>query len=363
MTLLENYRSRPSLITPAAFSAFITGASVLYLYDPDPRAKRSWTERRFSPAQAAMLARQHYSPFWSLNMFKNGERKERCFASTLAVGVDIDCATTPEFKTITAQDLDSRKNTVLLKLQALAIESHMVNETPKGLHIVFFIERRAGPEGLRFYQNIMPLLVSYFGADEAAALVTQLLRFPNALHQKNPQKPSLCICLINQLTLPPYNPEGLLTLLQERCPPPAARQRVSRPRIISPIHRDMQPVSVPIVLLSRTRIRAPAKKWQAAMSGVGEGRRNDAAASVAGMLLHTFSPAEWQSRAWPVFRGWNERNKPPLDETELREVFQSIQKIVGSKNKTVPTSQRVRVRFSLEMMSETMISTPSPKQP
>jgi len=347
MTLLEEYRSRPSPITPAEFSAFIPGASILYLYDPDPRGRRSYSERYFRSGQAAYLAQKHYSPFWSLNCFHNAERKERCFDSTLAVGADIDCATTQEFKTMSPQELDARKNAVLLKLQALGIAPHMVNETPKGIHIVFFIHRRTGPEGLRVYKTIMPLLVSYFGADTAAALVTQLLRFPNSLHQKNPEKPSVCTCLINQLTLPPYNPDALLALLQERCPASIARQIVSRPITQSSLPKARQIKLRRPIHLSGTCIRVPAKKWQVVMNGVEEGGRNDAAASVAGMLLHKFPQTEWQSHGWPALQNWNQCNRPPLDERELRAVFRSICRTVPSTQPKTP-SPRIRIRLHPE---------------
>ncbi|MEK7218591.1 MAG: primase alpha helix C-terminal domain-containing protein [Patescibacteria group bacterium] len=362
MTPLEDYRSRPSPVTPAAFSEYITGSSILYLYDPDPRAKRSYTVRQFWPEHAAALAERHYAPFWPLNRFHNGERKEQCFASTFAVGADVDCATTAAFKTITAQELDNRKNVVLLKLQTLDIEPHMVNETPKGLHIVFLIAQRDGPEGLRLFKEIMPLLVAYFDADNAAALVTQVLRFPNTLHQKNPQKPFLCNCLIDRLASPPYEPESLLKLLQERCPSLVPKRGIPRTRPIPIARNGIRAVSAAPVLLSPTRIRVPAKKWQAAMHGVGEGQRNAAAASVAGVLLRRYPRTDWQSCAWCAFCEWNECNSPPLKERELRSVFESIGRRVEGGYEPMPIPPRVRVRCAPLENRENFV-TAFPTQP
>ncbi len=66
-------------------------------------------------------------------------------------------------------------------------------------------------------------------------------------------------------------------------------------------------------------------KWSSdILEGVGEGGRNDAAASVIGKLLKRFREYEWETEAWELFQAWNERNQPPLGLTELRAVFESI---------------------------------------
>jgi hypothetical protein len=68
-----------------------------------------------------------------------------------------------------------------------------------------------------------------------------------------------------------------------------------------------------------------ASKWSAdILDGVGEGGRNDAAASVIGKLLKRFREHEWETEAWELFQAWNDRNQPPLSLTELRTVFDSI---------------------------------------
>ncbi len=62
------------------------------------------------------------------------------------------------------------------------------------------------------------------------------------------------------------------------------------------------------------------------LEGVGEGERNNTAASVAGKLLKRFKEEEWESEAWPLFQGWNLKNKPPLTRGELKITFESIKK-------------------------------------
>lgn len=59
-------------------------------------------------------------------------------------------------------------------------------------------------------------------------------------------------------------------------------------------------------------------------SGVAEGQRNDAMARYIGSLLNRFHPYEWESLAWPETCAANQKNKPPLDEAELRGIFDSI---------------------------------------
>jgi hypothetical protein len=71
----------------------------------------------------------------------------------------------------------------------------------------------------------------------------------------------------------------------------------------------------------------PPQHWQHVMQGVGEGGRNDAAASVIGKLLHLcpnpLDPAEVAS-VYAAASAWNLSNKPPLPDKELKRTFDSI---------------------------------------
>lgn len=66
------------------------------------------------------------------------------------------------------------------------------------------------------------------------------------------------------------------------------------------------------------------KDFMELVQGVGEGRRNESAASLVGKLLMHIPQNEWQSIAWPLVEGWNSKNTPPLPPTEIRSVFESI---------------------------------------
>uniref|UniRef100_A0A6M3JU18 Putative bifunctional DNA primase/polymerase n=1 Tax=viral metagenome TaxID=1070528 RepID=A0A6M3JU18_9ZZZZ len=64
--------------------------------------------------------------------------------------------------------------------------------------------------------------------------------------------------------------------------------------------------------------------------GVKEGQRNHCCAKLAGYYLRYFSGDEDQ--AWISLSGWNMRNKPPLEDSELRKVLDSIKAREGINN-------------------------------
>lgn len=73
----------------------------------------------------------------------------------------------------------------------------------------------------------------------------------------------------------------------------------------------------------------PAEEWEKIESGVGEGERNNAMAAIIGRRLSRMTDDEIEDRAcleeaWLTAMGQNLRNKPPLDEKEVRSIFQSI---------------------------------------
>ncbi|MBI1744682.1 bifunctional DNA primase/polymerase [Candidatus Acetothermia bacterium] len=76
------------------------------------------------------------------------------------------------------------------------------------------------------------------------------------------------------------------------------------------------------------------KDWSKLSQGVLEGQRNETAASMVGKLLSRLKPQDWDSVAWPLLQAWNAKNRPPLDERELRTIFDSIAKRESSKRST-----------------------------
>lgn len=71
------------------------------------------------------------------------------------------------------------------------------------------------------------------------------------------------------------------------------------------------------------------------LKGVPQSQRNSSATQVIGKFLKHFKSEDWEGVAWPVLKGWNLQNQPPLDESELRRVFESIaQREINQREKT-----------------------------
>ena len=60
------------------------------------------------------------------------------------------------------------------------------------------------------------------------------------------------------------------------------------------------------------------------LNGVSVGQRNDAATRIIGLILSDLPKVDWESHGWPQSKNWNQKNKEPLAEEELRSVFNSI---------------------------------------
>lgn len=116
-----------------------------------------------------------------------------------------------------------------------------------------------------------------------------------------------------------------------------------------PIHLFSEQVQDPF---SRSPGQVQKRDWTVLEAGVGEGSRNETAAKVAGKLLRSIHPDEWDSVAWPAFSGWNLKNNPPLTEAELRSIFKSIGKRAIYDERR-PISKGTKLSFS----SETVIGT------
>ena len=64
--------------------------------------------------------------------------------------------------------------------------------------------------------------------------------------------------------------------------------------------------------------------WEKLLVGTAEGSRNETASKVIGKFLSATSHKDWHTVAWDMTVLWNQRNKPPLGEKELRSTFNSI---------------------------------------
>ncbi len=74
------------------------------------------------------------------------------------------------------------------------------------------------------------------------------------------------------------------------------------------------------------------------MNGVPEGTRNNTAASIAGRILNKVEVGSEESVGWPKMINWNSHNMPPLDEKELRSVWESIKRYPRNNTGGSPAS-------------------------
>lgn len=103
------------------------------------------------------------------------------------------------------------------------------------------------------------------------------------------------------------------------CAPPSLHASGQRYKIL----KEAPVVDFPIFALPSAD---SGRKWDEVTSGVSQGQRNDSAAGMIGKILRVHPEHEWESVCWPLFKGWNSKNTPPLSEKELRITFDSIAK-------------------------------------
>lgn len=92
--------------------------------------------------------------------------------------------------------------------------------------------------------------------------------------------------------------------------------------------------------------RKPVGNWGEILNGIPQGSRNETGTKVIGKLLRAFPRDQWESTAWVMFRQWNQTNDPPLDDRELRSIYNSIaKKEFYSRKEELPEEKAGKVRF------------------
>lgn len=133
---------------------------------------------------------------------------------------------------------------------------------------------------------------------------------------------------------------------------------------VSPDMADF--AELPVWVLEKTKNSTHKKtSWNETLNKpVPEGHRNTAAAQFAGKLLHDLSPELWESSGWVAFRNWNEsQNKPPLEEKELRNIWESIKKYHVNDSQKETTLDQCNILLSgipKDTPKESMISALEP---
>ena len=95
----------------------------------------------------------------------------------------------------------------------------------------------------------------------------------------------------------------------------------------------------PYQMFNETPEKRKETKWDEIMQGVPDGGRNQTAAVVIGKILNSIHPLDWATVAWEMVVLWNGRNIPPLEEKELRGVFNSI---IGREIRSGKREERIK---------------------
>jgi len=95
--------------------------------------------------------------------------------------------------------------------------------------------------------------------------------------------------------------------------------------------------------------------------GVGEGERNQAAASLIGKTIQGLRQGDFQTIAWPLIKSWNKQyNRPPLPILELRRTFLSICEIELKRRKGEIDKTTIKNTFET---SEELLKNPPKEEP
>lgn len=186
-------------------------------------------------------------------------------------------------------DLDTPANDAGKKFKEFPLPPTFSLETSTEKYQVFWVLREpVGKEEIPHVEDLLRRLAVYFSGDMAATDASRILRVPGTLNMK-------------------YDPHPQVKVLGFT---PDKRYELSD-------FEDLLP-EVP----REERISAP--DWQEGLlPGVEKGERNNAAAKLAGRYLTKgLTPQE----CFYLLRSWNQANRPPLADGELRSVIESVSK-------------------------------------
>lgn len=100
--------------------------------------------------------------------------------------------------------------------------------------------------------------------------------------------------------------------------------------------KDLPLAPFPLHLFEK---KAEKRDWNAIQSGTIEGGRNANMAAFFGRMMNKLPTGEWESFVWPAGQFVNSKNKPPLDDAELRGVFESIARKESSRGPHADNSE------------------------
>jgi len=300
----------PPACSPEEFLRHFPGAWVQYFDDsPLKDRRKALATPHFDAEEAKRKQQVGCGVFFSPNAFDSQRRVDNL---RQIQAVYVDCDLRHEGESIPDDEFRRRLDDAAQVLVGCNHPPHAIIRTKNGLQAIWCVEPTAGPEAVNLFHETEGLLINHFDADPAAKDVTRVLRLPGFLHLKNPADPFPCTLLYSALGLKPYRLADLRDWLR-----------------VSPAATGSDSVG-----------QRPAKRWALSLSGVAQGGRNNAAAAVAGKLLAQLDKALWETAGWNGLKEWNGRNAPPLAESELRAVFESIAGREHAKRRAAATADK-----------------------
>ena len=173
------------------------------------------------------------------------------------------------------------------------IEPSAIVKSGHGYHCYWFLID-SKKEDLPRWSKLQESIAAYFGSDPIHDY-SRIMRLPDSWHCKDEEK--------KKVTLEKCDPT-LRYSLDELIMEFPAIKREDHQSILDKLVKD----------------------------GVLAGGRNSSSTKIVGSLLSKYPPTQWESVVWPIFKLWNDSLcTPPLPESEIRVIFDSISKKEQSK--------------------------------
>jgi hypothetical protein len=285
---------------PERFLRWQPGCHLQYFDDtPSKNPWKALSMRSFDVELARVKQLQGCAVCYSLQAFGRTRTKEGLL-SFRNLGVDVDLVGAAERHSLLAEEIDARKQEWLTnRLLPFPLSPHWLSETRHGFHAVFRVRPLSEEARVREALAVNLRLIHALRGDENAALLTQVFRVPGTLQFKGRGGPFLCRLLIdNCASLVPYDVRDVGAVLDAWETFHGAGETVAQ--------------------------HTASPSWHGLLSGVAEGGRNAAATALAGAILRRLPEDLWRLAGWGGLTQWNAANVPPLNESELRAVFDSI---------------------------------------
>jgi hypothetical protein len=194
----------------------------------------------------------------------------------------------------------------LNNIARLGLVPHMVTQTSPGRYGVFYNIEDA-PLSVDNFKRTQQALATLFDSDPSVCDLPRVMRLPGFPHQKDPRKPFVTeIAFVTSQEVPPIYAEAEF---QEALAKALAARESKRP-----LHAGLT-----------AGLRKSPPDWS---EGYAEGQRNNECARLAG---HCFAQGMSEQETLAECRRANEKNKPPLADSEVAATVANIARTAARK--------------------------------